>query len=189
MNWRAVLRSRDVLGATIVLAAVLAVWGATLAAATRPPTMDDRITAVARQLQCLPCQGESVADSPSAWALQVRGVIRAQLRAGRTEPQVVQYFVARYGDSIRQDPPKSGFTLLMWLGPLAALLAGALVVGLVARRWRALETGIRPPGDDGDTDGVPDADLEPYRALLAAELDGGQSTRSGQHPEVQRWPW
>jgi cytochrome c-type biogenesis protein CcmH len=169
MNWRQILRSRSVLATSAVLLIVLAVWGATLLAAARPRSLDDRVTEVASQLQCLPCQGESVADSPSSWAAQVRGVIRQRLQSGQSEQQVIQYFVDRYGENIRQDPPKSGFTLLMWLGPVAAVLAGATLVVLVARRWRAAARTATADPEDTEIATLSDSDLEPYRALLGAD--------------------
>ena len=168
MSWRSIWRSRSVLATSAVLVVVLAIWGATLLAAARPRSLDDRVTEVASQLQCLPCQGESVADSPSSWAAQVRAVIRQRLASGQSEQQVIQYFVDRYGENIRQDPPKSGFTLLMWLGPLAALAAGMALVALVARRWRAVATTTTPDAEDAELAGLSEQDLEPYRALLGA---------------------
>jgi cytochrome c-type biogenesis protein CcmH len=166
MSWRQIIRKRSVLAAGAVLLIVLAVWGATLFAATRPRTLDERVLEVASQLQCLPCQGESVADSPSSWAAQVRGVIRQRLASGQSEQQVIQYFVDRYGENIRQDPPKSGFTLLMWLGPVAALLAG---LALVARQWRGTARTEAPDPEDAEIAGLSESDLEPYRALLGAD--------------------
>ncbi len=169
MSWRQMLHSRSVLISSAVLLLVLAVWGATGLAAARPRSLDERVLEVASQLQCLPCQGESVADSPSSWATQVRAVIRQRLASGQSEQQVVQYFVDRYGENIRQDPPKSGFTLLMWLGPLAALAAGVALVTLVARRWRMAAQAAPPDPEDAEIAGMSDGDLEPYRALLGAE--------------------
>ncbi|HEV2237163.1 MAG TPA: cytochrome c-type biogenesis protein [Ktedonobacterales bacterium] len=169
MSWRQTLRSRGVLASGAVLLIVLVIWGATLLAAARPRSLDDRVMDVASQLQCLPCQGESVADSPSSWATQVRGVIRQQLRSGKSEQQVIQYFVDRYGENIRQDPPKSGFTLLMWLGPLAALATGIALVTVVARQWGAAAASAARDPEDDEIAGLSDAELEPYRALLGAD--------------------
>lgn len=169
MSWRQVIGSRSVLVSGAVLLIVLVVWGATLLAGAHPRSLDDRVLEVASQLQCLPCRGESVADSPSSWATQVRGVIRQRLQSGQSEQQVIQYFVDRYGENIRQDPPKSGFTLLMWLGPVAALLAGIVVVGLVARQWRVNARTAVPEPEDEEIAGLSESDLAPYRALLGAD--------------------
>jgi cytochrome c-type biogenesis protein CcmH len=169
MSWRRIMRNRSVLATGVVLLIVLAVWGATLFAAARPRTLDERVLAVASQLKCLPCQGESVADSPSSWAAQVRGVIRQRLASGQSEQQVIGYFVDRYGDNIRQDPPKSGFTLLMWLGPVAALAAGLALVTVLARQWTAAARTATPEPEDVEIAGLSESDLAPYRALLGAD--------------------
>lgn len=168
MSWKHVLRNRSLLGALAVLLVVAIAWGSAMATA-RPATLDDRANEVASQLQCIPCQGESVADSPILWAADVRATIRARLRRGESEQQVVQYFVSVYGEPIRQDPPKSGFNLLMWLAPVVMLLAGLFVVVSVARQWRAARPATEAA--DPELEGVTETDLEQYRALLAAELD------------------
>jgi cytochrome c-type biogenesis protein CcmH len=171
------LRNRSALAALGVLLVVGAIWGVAMAASAQPRSLDDRVTEVAAQLQCLPCKGESVADSPSPWALQVRGVIREKLQSGDSEQQVIQYFVSRYGETIRQVPPRSGFTLLIWLGPVVMLLAGLFVVASVARQWRALEPLAEAA--DPELEGVSEEELERYRAMLEADLAPDPSAARG----------
>ncbi|HEV7128981.1 MAG TPA: cytochrome c-type biogenesis protein [Ktedonobacterales bacterium] len=175
MNWRTLThftRQRSLLVAAGVLLVVGIVWAMTLAAPRPPATLDQRVADVAAQLQCLVCQGESVADSPSLFAQDVRGVIRARLRQGQSDQQVLDYLVGIYGDRIRESPPKSGFTLLIWLGPLAMLLAGIIVVFSVARQWRATaELAGASAESDPELESLSDGELDHYRALLAAELD------------------
>jgi cytochrome c-type biogenesis protein CcmH len=170
-GWRRLVANRSFLVSAAVLLVVATVWAFGLAAAARPPTLDDRVEQVAGQLQCPICQGESVADSPSTLAAQMRAVIRAKLQDGESEQQVVQYFVSRYGDGIRQDPPKSGFTLLMWVAPVLMLLAGIAAVVSVARQWAAVPVA---PEADPELEGVDEAELARYRALLEAELEDGR---------------
>jgi cytochrome c-type biogenesis protein CcmH len=167
MSWRRLVRTRSFLTAGAVLLVVVVVWSVALAQATRPQSLDDRVNAVASQLQCIPCQGESVADSPSTWAANVRAVIRARLQHGESEQQVIQDMVNSYGDRIREVPPLGGFTLIIWLGPVVMLLAGLFVVGSVARHWRAAALANDAP--DPELTGVSAAELERYRALLEAE--------------------
>lgn len=169
VNWRAVWRSRSFVAALAVLVVVLAVWTVTLVAHAQPETLDQRVYDVASQLQCPICQGESAADSPSTLAQQMRAVIRERLQRGESEQQVIQYFVSTYGEGIRESPPLGGFTLIIWLGPLVALLVGIWLVASVARQWRAAPALAM--ADDAAL-----ADLSPqeeahYRALLDAELD------------------
>lgn len=169
MSWKSALRNRSLVASVAILVVVAAIWGTVMAASAQPRSLDDQVNDVASQLQCLPCQGESVADSPSTWAMQVRGVIREKLRAGQSEQQVIAYFVSVYGDRIRQTPPMSGFTLLIWLGPVIMLLAGVFVVTNVARQWRAMAPAAET--DDPELDGMSDDELERYRALLSADDD------------------
>lgn len=132
--------------------------------------LDQRVQNVAAQLKCPVCQGESVADSQATIAQQMRQVIREQLQSGKSEQEVVQYFVRSYGDQIVWLPLWQGFSLLAWLVPIAFLLGGAVLVCIVLREWR---TGIAVAGanDRVSEDGSPlDADLEQYRAQLEAEL-------------------
>ncbi len=91
---------------------------------------------VADQLQCPVCQGVTVAYSNSGLAQQMRLLIKKKLETGENREQILQYFVDRYGESILTNPPKSGFTLLVWLLPIAGLLVGAGTVGYALRSWK-----------------------------------------------------
>ena len=90
---------------------------------------------IGKHLRCPVCENLSVADSPSQLAEQMRGIIREKLEAGEPKEQIIQYFVDRYGESVLLEPPKQGFTLLIWWGP-ALILALALVVVVLSIRRR-----------------------------------------------------
>jgi cytochrome c-type biogenesis protein CcmH len=120
--------------ATFALVVVTLGLGATLVSAA--VSVDERtVTEIAAELRCVVCQSLSVADSPSETAHQMRGVIRERLAAGETPDQIKAYFVEKYGEWILLAPPRRGFTLLVWIVPYAALLAGVLLVIVVVRRW------------------------------------------------------
>jgi cytochrome c-type biogenesis protein CcmH len=120
--------------ATFALVVVTLGLGATLVSAA--VSVDERtVTEIAAELRCVVCQSLSVADSPSETAHQMRGVIRERLAAGETPDQIKAYFVEKYGEWILLAPPPRGFTLLVWIVPYAALLAGVLLVIVVVRRW------------------------------------------------------
>ena len=94
--------------------------------------LDDGVRRIALQLQCPVCEGENVNDSPSGLAGDMRAVIRTKLIAGESDQQILDEFVASYGDGILTEPPKRGISLGVWLGPVVALvLGGALVVALL----------------------------------------------------------
>ena len=123
----------------VVLATVIAVG-----LLSAPPREPDRTAALAQQLRCPVCQGESVAASPSETATAMRDQIEQMVAAGRSDAEILDHYVARYGRWILLDPAPRGDTLLLWLLPVGALIAGAAVVA-TRRRRRA---PIRPLTED-----------------------------------------
>ena len=120
-----------------LLAAVIVLAATTLHASgqTAKPVSEDVVHEVAVQLRCVVCQNLSVADSPSEMASQMRAIIRERLAAGESPAEVQRYFVERYGEWILLAPPRRGFNLLVWLLPLAAVLAGLAAAAMLIRRW------------------------------------------------------
>ena len=109
---------------------------AALAATVHADALDEGVRRVALQLQCPVCEGETVADSPSGLANDMRGVIRTRLAAGEPDQQILDEFVASYGDSILTEPPKRGISLGVWVGPVLGVALGALLVGVLLKTWR-----------------------------------------------------
>jgi cytochrome c-type biogenesis protein CcmH len=121
---------------------------ASLAGATRqsadPPTGDalEALTVeVASQLRCPVCRQLSVQDSQAELAREVKGVIRERLAAGESPEEVKAYFVSKYGEWILLAPPKRGFTLLLWVLPVVAVLGGAGALAFFFRGWLATDDG------------------------------------------------
>ena len=114
---------------TVVLLGVAAVG--LLAGSRKPP---DRAYGLEQRLRCPTCQSVSVADSPSETAAAMRSTIAAQVTAGRSDQQILDYFRARYGAWVLFDPPASGVTLWVWVLPLLAAAVGAVVLAVVVRR-------------------------------------------------------
>src|SRR6266851_2716531 len=98
--------------------------------------LDAGVRRVALQLQCPVCEGETAADSPSGLARDMRALIRTRLAAGVGDQQILDEFVASYGDSILTEPPKRGISLGVWLGPTIGVLLGVVVLGVLLRSWR-----------------------------------------------------
>lgn len=167
---------RSLLLLLALVAAVSVLWLGLLftASASASKRLDQRVQEVGVQLKCPVCQGESVADSPSLLAQQMRGVIRQQLQAGKSESEVLQYFANRYGEQIIWSPPWQGFSLLAWLVPVLLLLGGSIVLLSILRDWRMVSSATKKPIEDehDEHDGALDAesDLAPYRIQLAQEL-------------------
>ena len=122
--------------AVVVLAAVLGGAGG------RVPTVQRRAHAIAAELRCPVCLNLSVADSPSRLAQEMRAEILDQLKAGRNDEQVRDYFVARYGSWVLLEPPGRGLNLVPLLFPAVAVLIGVSVWIFAVRRRRGDERVI-----------------------------------------------
>jgi cytochrome c-type biogenesis protein CcmH len=100
--------------------------------------MEARARHVQRQLRCLICAGESIDESASTFAVDVRRLVREQIAEGRTDQQIEDFFVARYGDAILMKPPLQPATWLLWLGPFAVLaIAGGVAWATVKKAGKA----------------------------------------------------
>jgi cytochrome c-type biogenesis protein CcmH len=89
--------------------------------------MEMRARALQRQLRCLVCQGESIDESGSPFAADVRHLVRQQIADGKSDQQIEDFLVARYGDFILMRPPLQSDTWLLWLAPFLVLgLAGGV---------------------------------------------------------------
>ena len=89
---------------------------------------EDRARAVGSRVKCPVCQGVAIADSPSDTARAMMDVVEERIAEGWSDNQIIDYFSERYTDSIVIDPPFAGNTLLVWLLPLAAVVAGVFMI-------------------------------------------------------------
>jgi cytochrome c-type biogenesis protein CcmH len=120
--------------AACVVAALVAAAPSSASAQSKAVS-EETVHEVAGRLRCVVCQNLSVADSPSEMAGQMRAIIRERLAAGESPADVQRYFVDRYGEWILLSPPRRGFTLLVWLLPLAAVAVGLVAAGALVWRW------------------------------------------------------
>jgi cytochrome c-type biogenesis protein CcmH/NrfF len=109
--------------------------------------LDARTRDVASGLRCPVCQGESIEQSPSELAQELKAVVREQLAAGRTPEQVREYFVARYGEWILLQPKAIGFNVAVYILPPLLLVGGIVLIVFLLRRW------TRPAAEQGATGG------------------------------------
>lgn len=106
--------------------------------AAEDPSLDRRVAELAHELRCLVCQNQTIADSNAPLAIDLRNQIREQLAAGKSERDVMDFMVARYGDFVLYRPPFKAATLALWLGPFLLLALGAWIFyRRVARRRTA----------------------------------------------------
>jgi cytochrome c-type biogenesis protein CcmH len=105
-----------------------------------------RAAALAEQLRCLVCQNQSIAESNAELAVDLRREINEQIRAGRSDQQIADFMVARYGDFVLYRPPLKSHTWLLWFGP-ALLAIAALLAFRRALRNRRQRSAERPLTD------------------------------------------
>ncbi|MBV9579819.1 MAG: cytochrome c-type biogenesis protein CcmH [Chloroflexi bacterium] len=127
---------RGVFSTVRLLSALLLLALALVPTLAHADALDDAVRRVALQLQCPVCEGETVADSPSGLAADMRAVIRTKLAAGESDQQILNEFVASYGDSILTEPPKHGISLGVWIGPLIGVAIGVLILAVLLKTWR-----------------------------------------------------
>jgi cytochrome c-type biogenesis protein CcmH len=140
-------RALLILPALFLLCALLARVGvaAEAVATDVDPVKAARLVKLAGKLRCLVCQNQTILDSNAELANDLRGQIREQIAAGRTDEEIVDYMVARYGDFVLYRPPLKATTILLWAGPGLLLIGGALVLVRNLRRRRAEDA---PLSDD-----------------------------------------
>jgi len=85
------------------------------------PVLEARVSALSEELRCLVCQNQTLQDSHAPLAIDLKNQVREMLAAGKSEKEVVEYLVARYGDFVLYRPPLKATTLLLWVGPLVLL--------------------------------------------------------------------
>lgn len=120
-------------------------------AATALAAADDpeaRYRALIDELRCLVCQNQSIAESNAPLASDLRDQVRAQIAAGRTDAEIVEFLTARYGDYVLYRPPFKARTMLLWLGPFALLLAAAGAAVFFIRRSRGTPAPPAPSAAD-----------------------------------------
>src|SRR5215467_13838206 len=93
--------------------------------------------ALAEELRCLVCQNQTLAESNAPLAEDLRNQLREQMRAGKSDKQVVDFLVDRYGDFVLYRPPLKATTFLLWFGPFLLLATGFAVLLRRVRRRRA----------------------------------------------------
>ena len=126
-----------------VLAAALLVAGVAFAQ-DAPPDAEARYRALIAELRCLVCQNQSIAESNAPLANDLREQVRAQIAAGRTDEEIIEFLTARYGDFVRYRPAFAGRTLLLWLGPFALLVGAGAAAAFFIRRSRVAAAPAAP---------------------------------------------
>ena len=100
------------------------------------PVVEERLAKLSHELRCLKCQNQTLADSPSSIAADLRREIREQIKAGKSDKEILAFLTQRYGDFILYRPRVTPMTYLLWFGPFVLLIAGLIVLFRYVRQRR-----------------------------------------------------
>ena len=136
------MKSVKLMGAALAACALMAGTAFAAPREAAPTAFDpiahQRVVEVSEQLRCLVCQNQSIADSNAELAVDLRNQVIEQVKAGKTNKEIVDYMVERYGDFVLYKPPFKANTVILWLGPVALFLVG------LRRRKSAVAKTVRP---------------------------------------------
>jgi cytochrome c-type biogenesis protein CcmH len=135
MKW--VLARAAVVAATMVIL-VLPAWAIDQDKAFDDPELQARYEEIIEEVRCLKCQNQSIKDSNAFLASDLRREIRRLLEEGKSNAEIYDFLVQRYGEFALYRPRFSGKTLVLWIAPAILLLGGALMLGNIVRRRMAL---------------------------------------------------
>jgi len=107
------------------------------------PVVEQRLTIIAEELRCLVCQNESLAGSRADLAMDLRREVRSLIKSGKTDAEIKEFLVSRYGDFVLYRPPVKPTTWLLWFGPLILLIGAVwILIGIVRRSQRLTDTPV-----------------------------------------------
>lgn len=122
---------------------------------------EERVQRVGKQLRCAVCQGVSIADSPASMARAQLDKVRELVAQDKTDEEIFEYFVERYGEWALMEPKKSGVTLGLWVAPVLMLVIGVL---LILSSTRKQPVSAPPPAEDAPAE-------DDYLAKVRADLE------------------
>lgn len=132
------------------------------------PVIEARMLRISENLRCLVCQNESIADSRADFSNDLRREIREQIKANKTDEEILEFMVERYGDFVLYDPPLKATTFFLWFGPLMLFVGGFIVLIIILKRRRKEVDEV-----------VPLSDAERLKAEALMELEGTEEKQSG----------
>lgn len=107
------------------------------------PALETRARNLSRELRCMVCQNQSIDDSDAPLARDLRLLVRERLKAGDSDPQILDFLVARYGDFVLLKPRFTSHTALLWLLPFLVLIVGAAALVMLRRRQQNRTSSAR----------------------------------------------
>ena len=129
---------------TLCFGALIFASGAALAKEAQPlaadPVLEERVNDITKELRCLVCQNQTIADSHADLAIDLKNQVRDMVKSGKTQTEIVDYMVQRYGDFVRYRPPMEPKTFLLWLGPFLLMVAGIVLLVVNLRKRKQIIT-------------------------------------------------
>lgn len=125
----------------LLLTVLISLFGATLAKeaqSNEDPKIEQRMKALTEQLRCMVCQNETLDASRADLAENLRKEIREQIKAGKSDQEIIAFLTQRYGDYVLYNPPVKKTTYLLWFGPFVLLIGGIVVLYRYVRNRREL---------------------------------------------------
>ena len=104
------------------------------------PLIEERFKAITSELRCQKCQNQTIYDSHAGLADDLKRQVRTQINSGKTNEEIIEYMVERYGEFIRYRPEFQLNTVLLWVGPFVLLLMGAFFLILQIKKHRTVIT-------------------------------------------------
>lgn len=128
--------------------------GAVLAKEAEPlaadPQLEARVNDITKELRCLVCQNQTIADSHADLAIDLKNQVREMVKSGKTQSQIVDYMVQRYGDFVRYRPPMEPKTYLLWTGPFLLMFAGIVLLMMNLRKRKKIIVDAPLSADESD---------------------------------------
>jgi cytochrome c-type biogenesis protein CcmH len=121
----------------LVLLACAGSWAKEASPLAEDPVVEQRLIAISEEMRCLVCQNESLAGSRSDLANDLRRELRTLIKQGKTDAEIREFMVSRYGDFVLYRPPVKPTTWLLWVGPFGLMVCGVVALFVYLRRRNA----------------------------------------------------
>ena len=174
--------TRKLAARLFLLSAFIVILGMSCTAGTK--TLDEQAQAIFPLLMCPVCPSETIDQSQTQIAREMRDIVRQKLAEGQTQQQILDYFSApeRYGIGILAAPPASGFNTLVWVFPPILLLGAAAGFYFILKSMRQRRPVVIASDMSASS---PEDDLAPYFSLIDTEYEMSQYSKTNQDPSVE----
>lgn len=174
----------------VMLMLMLVIAGSARATTDVMPFKDEaqeqQFRQLTEQLRCPKCQNNSIADSNAMIATDMRRRVYDLMQEGKSRQEIIDYMVARYGNFVTYDPPLTPLTVLLWVLPLAAIVAGGWII--VARTRRRVRLRREPlPADTPVCGARAGWGVYVPGAVIALAVGAGSYALTGGYPQVRVW--